>query len=165
MGKFEESKEKGIHHKLSLMQGEWEGMTKTWHEPGKPPDESPMQGTIKVIFDGRFIQYTYKGSIEGQPFDGIAIWGYSFAEGKMQCAWIDSYHMGTGILYSEGDAEPSDKKFKVSATWGISPGSERWGWRTELEMPTNDELVITAYVITPDGDETKGVETVYKRKK
>jgi len=40
---------------------------------------------------------------------------------------------------------------------------EPWGWRTVTELTDNDTLVITAYNISPEGQEDKATETVYKR--
>ncbi|MFN2441027.1 MAG: DUF1579 family protein, partial [Chitinophagaceae bacterium] len=100
--KFETSKASGAHSLLSKLVGEWEGTTKTWFEPGKLADESAMSGSMKLILSERFIMHEYKGSIEGKPFEGIGIYGYHLALEKFQAAWIDSFHNGTAIMFSEG---------------------------------------------------------------
>jgi len=159
--KFKNSLESGIHHKLGLLEGTWEGTTKTWFEPDKLEDESPMQGTIKAILDGRFILHEYKSSFKGAPTSGIAIIGYSFATDSFQIAWVDSFHMGTGILFSE--ANSSDKLVSVLGSYGGAGMPEPWGWRTEIETPSADSLIITAYNISPEGESVKATETIYTR--
>ncbi len=48
---FEQSRTEGLHHRLSLLAGEWEGLTRTWFEPGKLADESPTRGVMRLILD------------------------------------------------------------------------------------------------------------------
>ncbi|HEY0677895.1 MAG TPA: DUF1579 domain-containing protein [Chitinophagaceae bacterium] len=160
--KFETSRLSGVHSQLSRMAGEWEGITRTFFEEGVVADESPMSGTIKPIMDGRFMLHEYKGSFGGKPFSGIAIYGYHLEHQKFQCAWVDSFHTGTSIFFSESNT--TDKLFTVLGSYG-EPGGTPWGWRTEIEMPNSEELFITAYNITPDGINAGGVETRYSRKK
>jgi hypothetical protein len=47
---------------LKKMEGEWQGVAKTWFEPDKIADESPVRATMKLILDGKFILHEYKGS-------------------------------------------------------------------------------------------------------
>lgn len=161
MGKFEQSLENGIHKELDSLTGEWEGITKTWFEPGKVEDESIIHGTMRSILGGRFILYEYETSFKSVAVTGMAIIGYSFSTEAYQCAWVDSYHMGTGILFSEGSK--SEKLFSVLGHYGGADIPEPWGWRTEIELQ-NDSLIITAYNISPGGEEMKATETIYNRK-
>ncbi|WP_026630510.1 DUF1579 domain-containing protein [Dyadobacter alkalitolerans] len=159
--KFETSLESGVHNQLQSLIGTWKGTTKTWFEPGVVADESPMEGTIRPILGGRFVMHEYKGSLTDKPFEGIAIYGFDIQNNKLQSAWIDSFHMGTGIMLSSG--APQASGFSVLGSYGGPEIPEPWGWRTVIELLDNDNLIITAYNISPEGQEDKATETIYKR--
>ena len=163
--KFETSKATGKHFLLGKLVGEWEGIAKTWFEPGKIGDESPIRGSMRLILDGRFIMHEYKGSLGAKPLEGIAIYGYHLELGKFQSAWIDSFHNGSAIMFSEG--KKNDDKLAMLGSYAyVTPETEQhWGWRTEIEMLNDDEIIITAYNISPAGEEARATETLYKRVK
>ncbi|MBP7416054.1 MAG: DUF1579 family protein, partial [Pyrinomonadaceae bacterium] len=110
---------------------------------------------------GRFLMHEYSGSLQGKPFEGVAIFGFDIATNKFQMAWVDSFHMSTGVMFSEGDA---GDKFSAFGTYFTGPDTPRWGWRTELEQVDDDNIVITAYNVEPDSADQIATETRYTRK-
>ena len=107
--------------------------------------------------------HEYRGSLSGKPLEGIAIFGFSISHNKYHAAWVDSFHMGTAIMFSSGNK--NDDKLTVTGSYGAGvDDGEEWGWRTEMQLTGKDELVITSYNISPAGEEAKATETVYRRK-
>lgn len=162
---FQGSLADGQHHMLNQLVGSWEGSVKTWFEPGQLADESPISGTIRSVLDGRFILHEYNGSLQGKPLSGIAIYGYQMSLKKFQSAWIDSFHTGTSIMFSESNR--AAESFDVTGGYVyVTPEAEHhWGWRTELELKSADELLITSYNVSPEGEEAKATEILYTRKR
>lgn len=150
----------GPHHALARLAGTWSGTVRTWFEPGKLADESPITGTIRAVLDGRFAVHEYQTSMQGKPVMGLAIHGYHIDLARYETAWVDSFHNGTAIMFSHGQA--ADAGMSVLGHYP-APEGEPWGWRTEIAMPDDDHLVITHYNIVPGGPEARAVEIQYTR--
>jgi hypothetical protein len=161
--KLETSKASGPHQQLSRLVGEWEGTTKTWFDPAKLEDESPVTGTMKLILDGRFIMHEYIGSLGGKSLTGMAIYGYNLDTEKFQCAWIDSFHNGSAIMFSQGEKGGRDISVLGSYAYVTPEIEQHWGWRTNLEIISDTEIIITAFNISPEGEEARATETIYKK--
>ena len=46
--------------------GDWVGTVKTFFEPNKLADESPIQGTFTFIVNKLFLEHKYQGSLQGK---------------------------------------------------------------------------------------------------
>lgn len=163
MGKkeFDASLADGIHQRLARMAGDWQGDFRLWFAPGDPAGEAPQRGTIRSILGGRFLLHEYESSFQGEPIAGVAIYGYHLDEGAYESAWVESFGTGTSILCSR--EQSGDPRLSVLGSYGDGQGGPRWGWRTEIDQPDDEHLVITMTNISPAGEAVKAVETRYTR--
>lgn len=148
---------------LKSLVGSWEGVCRTWLEPGKLADESKITGRFLPLLDGRFLRHEYEAMMQGRSRYGFETIAFNSMAQQFQISWIDDFHTNNSIMFFEGDA--TDRGFFVSGTYDAGPDSPPWGWKTVFEIIDDEHLTITAYNITPEGEEAKAVETVYHRVK
>ncbi|MCU0452577.1 MAG: DUF1579 domain-containing protein [Bacteroidetes bacterium] len=140
--------------------GRWGGTCRTWFEPGKLEDESNVEGEFTEVFRGKFVRHVYRGSMKGKPRHGEELIARNGVTKQYQVTWVDDFHMNYAVLVSLGPA--TERGFSVNGQYDIADDPP-WGWRTEYELKSVDELVITAYNIMPGEAEAKAVETLYHR--
>jgi hypothetical protein len=161
---FEKSKLEGSpHHFFTQIAGNWAGKTRTWLEPLGRPVESNIQGSLQLVLDGRFAIYIYQSSLDDEPLQGMFIFGYNTNLDRYEASWIDSYHTHTGIMFCTGESR--ERGFWVRGSYPDPAGGPEWDWRTEVVLLDDDQLSITAYNISPEGQEAKAVESQLVRLK
>jgi len=99
------------HHKyLNYFVGNWKTKTKMYMGgPGSPPMESEGTSEMKWVLDGRFVQDHHKGSMMGQPYEGIGMTGYDNYRNLYVGSWYSN--MGTNVLTMSGMRDPKTGNF------------------------------------------------------
>jgi hypothetical protein len=141
------------HQRLRSLVGTWDGLVRTWFEPDKPPDETRLAARIDALLGGRFVRIDYQGTAMGKPHAGQMLLAYERDERRYAMAWLDSFHTGTALMLSTGQA---DADGAVSVLGSYAAGDERWGWRTVFRF--GDRPVIQAFNIPPGMDEVPAIE-------
>jgi Protein of unknown function (DUF1579) len=161
---FEESVLSGSpHHFLAQLVGGWAGKTRTWLDPDGVPVESQMQGSIQLILGGRFVIFLYQSAIDGEPQHGMFTFGYNTSLDQFEASWVDSFHNNTAIMFCVGNA--IENGLSLLGSYPDPTGGPDWGWRTDVELVNVDQLVITSYNISPEGDGAKATEAQLTRMK
>lgn len=159
---FEKSSD-SPHHFFAQLAGGWAGTSRLWLEPDKLTDEAPLVGNIQLILDGRFALFLYQSSIEAEAQHGMFTFGYNTLLNRYEASWVDTFHNNTAIMFCTG--RETENGFQVLGSYPDPNGGPDWGWRTEVELPDNDHLIITAYNIAPEGGEARATEARLTRVK
>lgn len=151
------------HHFLSRLAGGWAGTSRLWLEADKLANEAPLVGNVQIILEGRFALFLYQSSINDEPQHGMFTFGYNTLLDRYEASWLDTFHNNTAIMFCTGAAQ--ENGFYVLGHAPDPSGGPDWGWRTEVKLLDEDNLVITAYNILPDRGEAKATEAVLTRMK
>ncbi len=108
MEKWQESIKLGPMHKVfEPYVGEWTTASKMFMDPSMPPIESTGTAKYTLAMDGRFLVQEYKGSVMGEPFQGMGYSGYDNNRKLFVSNWMDS--MSTGIMAMKGSLDQTGK--------------------------------------------------------
>lgn len=107
------------HQMLGTSGGKWDAEISFYYNPDSPTVNKAVCEN-KMILGARYLQSTYKGDIDGMPFEGIGTLAYDNARKIYLSTWIDN--MGTGIMYMEGayDTDTKTLHLKGKATDVVS---------------------------------------------
>jgi hypothetical protein len=104
----------GAEHKLlENFVGHWAAHVRLQMDPSRPPQESDGTADGQLVLGGRFVQVTHKGTMNGQPFEGMMLAGYDNLAKKYVATWVDN--MGTAIVHYDGSADRNTHRLMMGA--------------------------------------------------
>jgi len=151
------------HAFLKRMAGSWLAQTTMWTFPGQPPTMSQNTFDGTMILGGRFVSLAYKGTMMGQPFEGVQITGYDNLQKKYITLWIDN--TSTSFFLLSGHREPGKDIINQKGEWPdpMTGGMEKV--RAAVTYTGPDSYVFEQFMTLPDGKEFKSMEMRCTRKK
>jgi hypothetical protein len=160
---YEKAAQPGEQHKVLLkMVGKWNLQMKSWMAPGGQPVESTGTAEVKPMLGDRFTQTLVTSNFMGKPFSGMAVTGYDNAKKKIVGTWVDS--MSTGIMHSEGTADPAGKVITTQMV-GTDPLTGKESKSRVVETHESDDKYVEEFFEKKGGKETKVMEITYTRAK
>lgn len=153
-----------VHKMIASWDGIWEGETTSWMAPGEPPTVSKGVATNKMAMGGRYQVSNHKGTMMGQPFEGMSITGYDNAKKMFKSTWIDN--MGTGIMMMEGPWDEASKTMTLTGKC-VDPGrgdGKEMEVREVFKIIDDKNQLMEMYGPGPDGKEYKMMEIKLTKK-
>ena len=124
--------------------------------------ESTGTAETKSLLGDRYVQTEVSSNMMGKPFTGIATTGYDKAKKKFVGTWIDS--MSTGLMLSEGTADPAGKVFTTQSVATDPLSGKPTKMRIVSKWESDDKLV-EEFFEKKGGKDVKTMEITYTRAK
>jgi hypothetical protein len=147
------------HKKLEPLVGKFTVKSRSWMDPGKPPEESSGTSERKWIMGGRYIEEHYQGTYGGKPFTGMGLQGYDNVTQKYFGTWIDSG--STSMSLARGTQAGNTIKYQGTMSDPMSGKEVPYTMITTLTG--NDSHKLEMWGPGPGGKEMKWMELVYTR--
>jgi len=153
-------------HDFAGLTGIWEGEIVIWDlglgiSP-KVKSRAQVIGEIKPLSGNYFLMHEYSGSIEGDPFKGMSIYGYDAVTRRFQSAWIEGFHRPVDIIYTQGSLD--DHIYSATGYCsGRSDGNEVWGAKAQIEMVDYNHIIVSNFEIIASGETLPVTRITYQR--
>ncbi len=150
-----------MHELMKPLAGNWKTTARTWMKPGEP---TVSEGTCEStwILGNRYLQSTYRGDMQGMPFEGYGLMGYDNQKQEFVSVWADN--MGTGIAMSDGTADPTGKVLTMT-TMMNDPETGKPAPYKMVTKVTDENQYMMSMVSMKDGKEHTEMEITYTRMK
>jgi hypothetical protein len=140
--------------------GSWTGTCTLQNPTTSAPDQSASTAEVVSVLGGRFARVDYTWSYRGKPQAGSLLIGCDERTGDVTAAWIDSWHMGNGIMLLRGRDE-GRSKLDALGSYPPGDGSPNWGWRIAVSPKQRESIHLVMHNIDPAGREYLAVEARY----
>lgn len=152
----------GPEHKiLENFTGHWLSHAKLQMDPSQPAQESDGTADGQLVLGGRFVHVIHKGTMMGQPFEGMMLLGYDNIAKKYVSTWVDV--MGTAMVRYDGSFDKRTKRLMMGARFvdpmTLKPARTRAV--TTFAGPTN--MTYEEFSVEPDGKERLVLTITFKK--
>lgn len=150
------------HQWLAKSAGNWEAEITFFKPDGTVMSTSKgIKAETKMILGGRYQHSTYKGNMDGMPFEGMNTMAYDNTRKIYISTWIDN--MGTGLMYAEGNFDESNKVMTIKGTATDPASGNQIPFREVFTIVDDNNQLMEMYD-TKNGKESKTMEIKLVRK-
>ena len=149
------------HESFKRLEGSWKVVSKFWMMPGADPTVSEGEGVVELLYDGKVVHQTYKGSMMGTPFTGQLFMGFDTIDKEFVSVWMDS--MSPIISISRGKERDGVINFEGKEANPMTGKKEKS--LMSVKWINDDQYKVTFHKVTEEGKKVLGGEMTYTRKK
>jgi hypothetical protein len=149
------------HAHFAKSAGAWDAKVSWRMDPNQPWATENGSETRQVIMNGLFVQSHFKGTMMGQPFDGMLIEGYNNMTKQIESVWIDS--MGSGMMVQTGEMSSDGKTINMSGSCSDPMSGQTKKLRSVVEITDENAHVVRFYDTGKDGKEFESMKIEYTR--
>ena len=120
-----------FHKMLAAQEGDWNVAVKAMDHKTHQMVDSTGTASFKMILGGRWQMHTYKGTFDGQPYEGVGVTGYDNLKKQFVNFWFSTH--GTMATVATGQASADKTVLTMSGTWDMP---EEMGSKMPFRMVT-----------------------------
>jgi hypothetical protein len=152
-----------MHKWMSRWAGTWTGDANSYAAEQADPSVSATTANYKMLYNGLYQVNEFKGTMNGQPYEGQSILAYDNA--KKQFVNIVLDNSGSGIGYYTGTLDPTTKVLTLKGTQYDPLTQKDIPVRQEIRFLNDDSQTITFYGPGTNGKEYKTMDIKLTRNK
>jgi Protein of unknown function (DUF1579) len=150
------------HRLMDSFVGTWNVAMTFWGSPQSAPERSSGVSESKWILGGRFIQESFKGTVGGQNFEGIGLFGFDNGRRRFETLWLDS--LNTSVARSTGTFDPENQIYSFEGeVYDPLVGRDK-STKTTIRFLSPDRYLLTMFDHNPVYGDYKSLEIEYVRK-
>ena len=148
------------HARLIAMCGAWDVEMTLFPQPGRPGIATRGTSTIRLLFDGLFIEEKIDGALNGVPFTTLAWTGFNGSTHQYEATRIASTN--TVRIAETGAYDEKAGRFELKADYPFA--GDTWHQRTVIQPASADAMTAVSYLSFGSVPEWKGIEIKYVRR-
>lgn len=152
-----------VHAMLAKSNGKWNVETSMYMAPGAPPTVSKGSVVNKMILGGRYQVSEFKGTMMGEPFEGVSTLGYDKHRNLFENTWVDN--MGTGITKMTGPWDDATKSITFTGKMMDPMTKQEMDVKQVFKIVDDNTQQMEMFGVMPDKSEMKFMEIKYTRAK
>jgi Protein of unknown function (DUF1579) len=152
-----------MHKWIASTDGIWTADVTQMVDPAASPTKSTATIINKTVLGGLYQTGSFKGTMFGQPFEGISTLGYDNAKKVFVNTWIDN--MGSGFVYMTGQYDAATKTLNLKGKQTDPMTGMDSDIREVIVFIDANNQKMEMFGAGMDGKETKFMEMVSTRKK
>jgi hypothetical protein len=142
----------GPEHKiLESYAGHWISHAKVQMDPSQPAQESDGTADGQLVLGGRFVHVIHKGTMMGQPFEGMMLLGYDNIAKKYVSTWVDN--MGTAMVHYDGSFDKRTHRLMMGARFVDPMTLKPARTRAVTTFASATNMTYEEFSVEPDGKE------------